>query len=52
MVDREGDLQGTSVGDLRVAKGAGSLCATVEDLLKWQIELHGQRDLLSEESYQ
>src|SRR5665811_229193 len=34
-----------------MATGAGSLCSTVDDLLKWQIAFHHSNNLLEKKSY-
>ncbi|RZS93578.1 serine hydrolase domain-containing protein [Aquimarina brevivitae] len=50
-MNEEGNLNPTTLGDLQMAKGAGSLCSTVEDLLKWQIALYHSNELLEKNAY-
>lgn len=51
-MDNEGKLNRAKLGDLQMAMGAGSICSTVGDLLKWQIALHHSKKLLNKKSYQ
>lgn len=50
-MNREGILNPATLGDFQLATGAGSICSTVEDLLKWQIALHHSKKLLDKNSY-
>jgi len=50
-MNREGNLNSAELGDFQMATGAGSLCSTVEDLLKWQVAFHHSNKLLEKQSY-
>ena len=49
--DKAGKLVEVKPGDFKLASAAGSLCSTVEDLMKWNIALHNTEKLLTKESY-
>lgn len=50
-MNKDGKLNVVKSRDPKIATGAGSICSTVKDLLKWQIAFHHSKNLLSKKSY-
>ncbi|MDH5379724.1 MAG: beta-lactamase family protein [Cyclobacteriaceae bacterium] len=51
-MNKNGYLNLAELGDFKMATGAGSICSTVEDLLKWEIAFHNSNRLLEKKSYE
>lgn len=50
-LNEKGSLNPAKLGDFKMSRGAGTVCSTVEDLLKWLNALHRTNKLLDEKGY-
>jgi len=50
-LNKDGKLNPAKLDDLEMSRGAGTVCSTVEDLLKWLNALHRTNKLLDEKGY-